>query len=431
MIKRDSYKHRFFLGLVQGVGIVIVLLIAAGIYKSSSTMENFVKRQTGQTAVSKAALQQYKPSEALNNPYFELIRSAEQIPVPHGFRTIRVSTSRELIEFLESNQANTAVIFASGEYEFKQTLQVRAKNVMFISETGNPNDVVFKGHGMKKYHKVRNLIDVKAEGFVLDGITLADSGNHLIQIRGEANAHFPVIRNCILRDSYEQLIKVSYKKMQMPDNYSGSGLVENCVFYYSEGVGPNYYIGGIDAHAIRHWIIRNNLFKDIASPSNRIAEHAIHIWNNSESNIVEGNVIIDSDRAIGKGMHKRTKGNEDKNIRFSNYGGVIRGNYIYHSDNNDLSADVGIILEKSPFTQVRENMIYQEHSYPRAIEVRFDESFDVVVEGNKTNKSIKSRNGGVFDSVNNEEDVEKIDFIMSLSQKLDTLPLSRFFALDR
>ena len=93
-------------------------------------------------------------------------------------------------------------------------------------------------------------------------------------------------------------------------------------------------------------MIKGNIFKDIASPSRHIAEHAIHIWNNSKNNTVAKNIIIDSDRGIGFGMRVK-KGNPDD---IYNYGGVISDNIIYHSKNHHPFAGVGIIIEDSPST---------------------------------------------------------------------------------
>jgi hypothetical protein len=51
--------------------------------------------------------------------------------------------------------------------------------------------VVISGCGMRKTKRVHNLIRVSAKHFTLDGITLQQAGNHLIQIAGEQNADFP------------------------------------------------------------------------------------------------------------------------------------------------------------------------------------------------------------------------------------------------
>jgi hypothetical protein len=159
------------------------------------------------------------------------------------------------------------------------------------------------------------------------------------------------------------------------------------------------HIGGIDIHAGNSWIIRNNHFRNIASPAKAIAEHAVHVWNNAYNTAVTDNRFEDVDRAIGFGMRHPTRG--DPNFVYSHKGGLIKNNLITHRDNHHPFADTGIILEDSPGTVIIGNRIWLEHNYPRAIEYRFSRTRDVMIEGNITNKAIASRNGGTATLRNN------------------------------
>ncbi|WP_106404081.1 right-handed parallel beta-helix repeat-containing protein [Paraglaciecola hydrolytica] len=296
---------------------------------------------------------------------------------------ISVSTAAELLAAIKraNKSGHVEITLQNGRYETGQTLQILKPHISLISANKDPKTTQIIGKGMRKTKGVDNIIRVAAPYFTLDGITLEQSPNHIIQIAGEANADFPILRNCIIKDGYEQLVKVSYNRNT--GIASDGGLVENCQFVYTAGIGPQYYIGGIDAHGGQDWIVRNNYFSGIASPENKIAEHAIHFWNNTQNITVTNNIIYNCDRGIGFGMPKRP-----------NFGGLIENNLIVHNHHGHPNADTGIILEESQGTQVINNRIYLAHSYPNSIEYRFAESTNIKIENNLSNKKIAQRNGG-------------------------------------
>jgi hypothetical protein len=328
-------------------------------------------------------------------------------------QTISVTTSQQLHAALrQANKVgNMQIVLADGMYKTQKTLIVAADNISLISKSGNRNSVVISGRGMRKTKGVDNLIRVSGKHFTLDGITLQQAGNHLIQIAGEQNADFPTLRNCVLRDGFEQLLKVSYNRKTNVS--SDNGVIDNCEFVYTAGIGPQYYIGGIDVHGGHNWVVRRSVFRGIASPSSRIAEHAIHFWNNTQNTLVEDNIIINCDRGIGFGMTNRP-----------NMGGVIRNNLILHSANKHPSADVGIILEESPNTKVLDNKIYLAHPYRNAIEYRFVSTKNVEISGNLTNKAIRKRDGASAVLKDNKRSKVLRDYLTE--QQLITFP----FMLD-
>ena len=345
------------------------------------------------------------------------LRRDEQASIPSNYLVFHISDNTQLWQALASihrHGGKGAVVFADGDYTLDKTINIEVPAVMLLSESADPEAVIISGLGMRPTKHVDNLIRVGAAGFVLDGITLRGVGNHLIQIAGENGADKPIIRNCILQDSYQQLVKVSYDGNR-PEVFSDSGLIEYCRFEYTAGIGPNYYIGGIDAHGVRNWVIRNNVFKDIASPAEHIAEHAIHLWNNASHNFIEGNIIVDSDRGIGLGMRL---GDRHPNVLFSNLAGVVKGNYIYHADNNDPFADTGIVLEDSPHVLIEENFLYLEHNYPRSIEYRYEATTSVMIKNNSTNRPISSRNNGVATLLGNNEKLTRKEFFIKLNDQL-------------
>ncbi|MCF2947769.1 right-handed parallel beta-helix repeat-containing protein [Paraglaciecola aquimarina] len=319
---------------------------------------------------------------------------------------INVSTSFELFNAVKkaNKQGHVKIILSDGLYHITNTINITAPYVTLQSHSKDPNSVQLIGQGMRRTLNVSNLLRVAAAHFELDGITLQDTGNHLIQIAGEQNADFPVIKNCILKDAYEQILKVSYNRNT--GIASDFGRIENCRFEYTKGIGPQYYIGGIDVHGGQDWVVKNNVFIGIASPGKKIAEHAVHFWNNTQNIKVVDNTIINCDRGIGFGMPNRP-----------NFGGLIQNNLILHADNNHPNADTGIALEESQGTIVKDNRIFLMHSYRNAIEYRFKQTKNVVITNNKVNRLIKSRNGGSGKVYLNQQVKHLGDVLSSLEMK--------------
>src|SRR4051812_30502473 len=200
----------------------------------------------------------------------------------HAQTTISVSSAAQLqaaVQTANSAGGNRIISVADGTYTLSDTLYVNAPNVSIVGASGNRGNVIIQGTGMSATASVGTIIRVAASGFQLRYVTLQKSKYHLIQIVGENNADSPSIRDCILRDAYEQMVKVS---IGADPNVTGdNGLVQNCLFEYTAGIGPQYYIGGIDAHGGKNWTVRGNTFRNIASPSGSVAEFAVHFWNGS------------------------------------------------------------------------------------------------------------------------------------------------------
>ena len=317
------------------------------------------------------------------------------------------SNVQELNEALaDANKVgNTIIYLLDGVYNIGRTLNINAENITMMSVSGNPYETVIKGGGFNS--GIGNLIRVNRSGFRMDGITLTDASYHTVQVAGELdvdNVHF---NRMIFQDSYQQLFKVSFGGNK--NNVSGdNGIIENSIFQYTRGIAPNWYTGGIDAIGSKNWIIRNNVFRDIASPSKHISQFAIHFWKNAMGNQVVGNILVNNDRGIGFGLGDMAF---NELIHFNNQGGLIKDNIIFHSDVDEPFADAGIVLEQSPGTEITQNFIFMEHDYPNSIEYRFPETQDVKITNNGLNRVIKKRNGGTANKRNNFEIDYRIFFV--------------------
>jgi hypothetical protein len=323
--------------------------------------------------------------------------------------TVTVGNVTELqsaIASANSAGGNKTILLRDGTYTLNDTLYIDAPNIIIAGQSGVRENVIIQGDAMSSSARVGNIIRVAASNFQLSDVTLQRSRWHLIQIVGENNADSPVIRNCVLRDAYEQIIKVSIDQAN-PSVTSDNGLVENCLFEYTAGIGPQYYIGGIDAHGTKNWVIRKNTFRSIISPNTSVAEFAVHFWNGSANNTVEKNLIINCDRGIGFGLDGR-----------GNTGGIIRNNMIYHAANAGQFADAGIALTESPNSQVYNNTIIMDNNFPWGIEYRFAATSNVLIANNLTNKPIMNRDGASATVTKNVTNANNAWFVNSSSGDL-------------
>ena len=295
-------------------------------------------------------------------------------------RAVTVRNVAELYSAISTANSggDTDIKLEDGTYTLDNALWVEAEGVKVSSVSGNRSAVIIEGEGMNG--SVSHIFGVAGSNFTVENLTLRKVANHAVQIHGEMNVNSPIIRNVHIQDTYEQMIKVSYDS-SLPSNGSQNGLVEKCLFEYTAGIGPQYYIGGVDAHNATNWIIRDNMFRDIRSPSQDLAEHAIHFWSNSQNTLVERNLIINCDRGIGFGLGDR-----------GHIGGIIRNNMVYH-DTSEGFADVAVSLESTTNAQVYNNTIYMKNSYSNAIEHRFAATTGLTIINNLTNKAITARDG--------------------------------------
>ena len=92
-----------------------------------------------------------------------------------------VSTLYQALQTANAN-GQTDIQLSPGIYRLTSTLVISAPSIRLIGDSTDPSLIRFVGRGMRSLSQVENLITVRAKHFSLDGITLTDAGNHLIQI---------------------------------------------------------------------------------------------------------------------------------------------------------------------------------------------------------------------------------------------------------
>ena len=284
-----------------------------------------------------------------------------------------------------NSTGNRTILIADGVYPIASTASypyITGSNLVFRSLSGNRDAVILTGQGMQNVAPLTEIgISLVGDNITIADLTIRDVGNHGIS----TNSDDHLIHNVKIQNTFEQMIKGT-----SGGNFSNNVIVQCSLFEYTDGIGPQWYIGGLDIHEGVNWTVRDNIFRNISSPSVSLAEHAIHFWDSSADNTVERNLIYNCDRGIGFGLGSSP-----------NNGGIIRNNMIYN-DGSNIYDDVGIGLETSPNSQVYNNTVYIE--YQNAIEYRFPATNNVLITNNLTNKPITSRNGGQATLTTNYED---------------------------
>ncbi len=289
-----------------------------------------------------------------------------------------VGTIQELTQAVNSAEPGDTLFLEDGNYPVvSYGITVRTDNIAIVGKSGDREKVVISGAGMDG--NIPYGFWIAGNNVTIENLTIQNVRAHCIQT--DVNTDGLRVRNCVIRDAHEQLLKIPYDT-ELKD-FSENGVVENCLFTFTRGVGNQYYTGGVDGHYCKNWIIRNNVFRGIRSPDGNIAQHAVNLWSGSEGTLVENNLVINCDRGIGFGLGER-----------GHVGGIIRNNMIYHAEISGVdNGDGGIILESSPGTRVYNNTIFFENDYPNAIEYRFASTTGVLIQNNLTNRQIRMRDG--------------------------------------
>jgi len=317
------------------------------------------------------------------------VRSAEAqtappLPPPSG-PVVSVATEPQLQAAVDALTPGTTVLIQPGIYRLTRELQIKngVTNVALRGASGNRNDVVILGSGMKTPGVNIAIKVMNAQDVLIANLSVGQAYRHPIQLQGEQGAERVHIYNVRAFDAGEQFIK-STVDLAAPDGVDDS-VVEYSLIEFTD-IGPDLgYTEGIDVHHGANWIIRYNVFRNIHVPAGAayVNRPAVLMWSGSRNTIVHGNTIIDCERGIVFGQGGQSQ------YGHSHEGGAIYNNFIYRTQ--PLHADSGISVWDSPGTHVFHNTIIQNGTYPTAIEYRFSTTTGVQVVNNLTDGTIIAR----------------------------------------
>ena len=309
-------------------------------------------------------------------------------PAPVG-TVIRVRTEAQLQEAVYHLRSQTTILLEPGMYELTKPLQIggRVKNVEIRGVSNDRNQVILKGHGMRRQDLgklVPHCIMVNdATDVVIANLSVGDVWQHPITLQGPSGCKRVRISNVRIFDAGEQFLKSN------PDNKGGGVdgcIVEYCVFEFTD-TARHSYTQGMSVHTAANWIVRNNLFRNLRGPADdpRVGG-CIDFWNRSKNTIVEDNIILNCRMGIRFGIlnRKAEAGFHDHE------GGVIRNNIIWRQPGAVHSPDDAIIVWDSPNTKILNNTVILNGTFPPgAIDYRW--SSGVVLANNLTDAPIWRR----------------------------------------
>lgn len=264
---------------------------------------------------------------------------------------IMAGPSDNLVQVVSGASDGDTIMLASGTYDVSaQPIWIGVPNLTLRSVSGNRDDVILDGGYVN--NGSGELIGINADGVVIADITLRRSRYHPIHVTGSAGGTMDVvIYNVHLIDPGEQAIKVNRNGNGDPADGglvacsriemtpAGRAQVES-----QTSSGSSCYTGGIDAHAARDWVVRDNHISGFWC-SGDLSEHAIHFWRGGRDTLVERNLLINNARGVGFGLTDggaRVYDDDPCGGEHDHYGGLIRNNVIIGTDNAMFASNAGM-----------------------------------------------------------------------------------------
>ncbi|MFH2023255.1 MAG: hypothetical protein ABIJ10_02970, partial [Candidatus Micrarchaeota archaeon] len=309
---------------------------------------------------------------------------------------------------ISSGPSNTEYILNPGTYPFPSTDDIRwdqfviGDGITIRGATGNADDVILAGRGYDEY----------CEGFIVAGtdVVIADLSmynirNHAISLKPDMGADAPYIYDVHLYDIGTQMVK-------LPAGGVYDGVIAcSRMGYTSEDAVVGDYIGAVDLHDGRNWVIRDNEFYNFVGDGtgcevdvdcgSYVSEAAVLVWAGSYGTIIERNVFINNFRNIALGLGR------------GHNGGVVKNNFIYRDGSFDAGAgigDSGIELQSVTNLVVAHNTLFVTDDYVGLIEIR--DSSNVTIANNLMSTSVWDRGGNsVLSITDNVGDLILGDFI--------------------
>lgn len=329
-------------------------------------------------------------------------------PLPPATGTIVSLTPADagsLPQMVFDAQPDTTFVFGDGTYDLSgaNLLHVVTPGLTFRSENDDRDAVILDaGYG------IGEIFLVSASDTTIAHLTVQKAFYHPIHVTGgsDGNIENVIIHDVAVIDPGQQAIKINTS----PEGYYVDDGRVSCSHVELTDAGrpevENCYTGGIDAHAARGWVIRDNYFEGFWCDQG-LSEHAIHFWVTGRDTLVERNTIVDCARGIGFGLGEMGNGNtrdygddpcpEAGGGYLGHIDGLIRNNMIFAGRpelfDSQSGFDSGIALEQACGAVAVHNTIASLEQPFVSIEYRWPNT-NATLRNNLTTHGIVERDGG-------------------------------------
>jgi len=318
------------------------------------------------------------------------------LPAPTGTVVNVTAAQAGTLHTLTLNAAaGTTFVLAPGTYAIAGSLRLEKPGMTLRSSTDRAADVVIDAA-----YAVAEAIVIRGSSSTVAHVTVTHAVDHAIHVSPASEGvdiTGLLLYGVALTDNGEQFLKVN--PLGTAAGYIDSGHVECSSFLLTDAGRPHIeratggcYTGGIDVHAARDFVVRNNRFEGIYCAGEGLAEHAIHFWKRSRGTLVENNVIVNCARGIGFGM-----GDTDTGTRVyadAPYGGdlghidgVIRNNVIY-ADIDYFDTGIEIIQARQPLIVHNTVVSWTGAGFFSSIDYRFGRT-QAVIQNNLVRRITK------------------------------------------
>lgn len=330
--------------------------------------------------------------------------AARCAPLPLPSTVVEVTDKTKLAQTVYDAAPGTTIVLPDGIYDLGgKVLQLHAKGVTLRGKSGDRTKV-FLDAGWSTVG--REAIQITADDVTVAHLTVARAIDHPIHVFASATADVknPRIYDVYVLDPGQQGIKINADGAFT--HFVDGGLIA-CSRIELTTVGrakvrDSCYTGGVDAHATRGLVIRDNHVEGFYCASG-LSEHGIHLWKGGRDNVVERNVVKDCARGIGFGLGDATVGRTFADAcggatMIGQFGGVIRNNVVFAGAAplfaSSASFDTGIGLEQACGTVVAHNTVFSTAApVSSSVEWRFGKT-NVQLFNNLASHAFKDRGGG-------------------------------------